>query len=114
MSLFIECNVCGFVGDNLQRSNHGCSAYMQQQLSKKDRRIAELESEKAETVLRMSNWAANTLHTCHDKCGRPICVANRRIAHLEALLGEAPHAPFCGYRQCAENPCNCFKARVGG
>jgi len=52
-------------------------------------RIAELEQEKADTVLRMTTWAANTLHTCHEQCERPLCVANRRIAALEALLGEA-------------------------
>jgi len=40
-------------------------------------------------VLRMTAWAANTMHTCHKQCERPLCVANRRIAELEALLGEA-------------------------
>lgn len=87
-------------------------------------RIAELEQEKADTVLRMTTWAANTLHTCHEQCERPLCVANRRIAALEALLGEAPHTWACHKVMSVDTEtgapihlsdrvgCSCFKSRA--
>ena len=47
-------------------------------------KLAEAEQEKADTVLRMSTWEANTMHTCHEQCERPLCVANREIETLRA------------------------------
>jgi hypothetical protein len=43
--------------------------------------------------------------------------ANERIAHLEALLGEAPHSVSCQTLWPVPNgrdkwPCNCFKTRI--
>lgn len=87
-------------------------------------RIAELEQEKADVALRMATWAANTLHTCHEQCERPLCVANRRIAALEALLGEAPHTWACHKVMSVDTEtgapihlsdrvgCSCFKSRA--
>lgn len=45
-------------------------------------RIADLESE-------LKNERARGIHTCHDQCERPLCVAQRRIAALESGLSEA-------------------------
>jgi hypothetical protein len=40
-------------------------------------RIEELERD-------LDNERARGIHTCHSKCQRPLCVAHRRIAELEA------------------------------
>jgi hypothetical protein len=48
-------------------------------LSIAEQRIAALESE-------LSNERARDIHTCHDQCERPLCVAQRRIRELEHQL----------------------------
>jgi hypothetical protein len=45
-------------------------------LTAAQQRIAALESE-------LSNERARNIHTCHDQCERPLCVAGRRIRELE-------------------------------
>lgn len=81
-------------------------------------RITELEHQ-------ITNDLAKGVHSCHAGCARPICAALRRIAHLEALLGEAPHSPGCRMfhamyggsesdARAAGSLCDCFKGRVGG
>jgi hypothetical protein len=44
-------------------------------------RIAALESE-------LETERARGIHTCHDQCQRPLCVAQRRIAELRGCLAE--------------------------
>jgi hypothetical protein len=46
-------------------------------IGQRDDRIEELERD-------LDNERARGIHTCHSKCQRPLCVAHRRIAELEA------------------------------
>lgn len=46
----------------------------------------ELRADNAALREENDNLRAGTMHTCHDKCQRPLCVANRRIRELEAEL----------------------------
>jgi hypothetical protein len=53
----------------------------ERELTAAQQRIADLESE-------LENERARGIHTCHDQCQRPLCVAGRRIRELEALNAE--------------------------
>lgn len=57
------------------------------QLAAAQQRIAELERE-------LENERARGIHTCHDQCQRPLCMARRRIAELESQF-----------------PCDCERGR---
>jgi hypothetical protein len=50
-----------------------------QRLTAAQQRIAALEGE-------LENERARDIHTCHDQCERPLCVAQRRIRELEHQL----------------------------
>lgn len=75
---------------------HALRAYdnLQQQLTAARQRIAALESE-------LATERARGIHTCHDQCQRPLCVAQRRIAELEGV-GQCI-CPKCGIRHGSNN-----------
>jgi hypothetical protein len=75
-----------------------------QQIADLTAKLAEADQEKADTVLRMSTWAANTLHTCHEGCDRPLCVANGEINHLRAEVADLKQVrvEIIGQRDAAE------------
>lgn len=52
-----------------------------ERLTAAQQRIAELERD-------LENERARGIHTCHDQCERPLCVAQRRIAELRGCLAE--------------------------
>ena len=43
----------------------------------------EVDAQIATLTARIADLEARDIHTCHDQCERPLCVANRRIAELE-------------------------------
>ncbi len=70
-------------------------------------RITELEKECA--VLREDSESC-TNEMCRQADLKDDALA--RIAELEALLGEAPHGPYCEGRPRLGIKCNCFKSRA--
>lgn len=60
-------------------------------LTATQQRIAALESE-------LENERARGIHTCHNQCQRPLCVAQRRIVSLESALSEAVEIMVHGER----------------
>jgi len=52
------------------------------QLTSAQARIKELEGRNYE----LENLSSTGIHTCHDQCQRPLCVARRRIRELEGAL----------------------------
>src|SRR5687768_18488272 len=43
----------------------------------------EVDAQIATLTARIADLEARDIHTCHDQCERPLCVANRRVAELE-------------------------------
>lgn len=63
------------------RIEHGRVEQLTGELLAAQRRIADLESD-------LETERARGIHTCHDQCQRPLCVAGRRIRELEALSAD--------------------------
>lgn len=48
-----------------------------------------MEDELAEARKQIENLQWSGVHTCHDKCGRPLCVLNRQRDQLASELAES-------------------------
>lgn len=45
-----------------------------------------LEHERDEAREELENWKASGIHSCHDECKRPLCVANRKMKAMREAI----------------------------
>ena len=70
-------------------SKHGLWMAELSRVTGLEKQLEAMRKERDEAKEELENWKASGIHSCHDECKRPLCVANRKIKAMREAIKEA-------------------------
>lgn len=74
------------VAQERAESKHGLWMAELSRVTGLEKQLEAMRKERDEVKEELENWKASGIHSCHDECKRPLCVANRKIKAMREAI----------------------------